>query len=262
MNPPTTTPAADPSQHPTLQPGEAILPPPEERLSVLVERSFSQLLQSDTVQKIIHTQLEKTIGSIITDTISGYHSPFKKALETYVAQAMPMKLDSIGLAGYQGTILSIIKSKLDASLQQWVEKGMAEHLEELMAPPPESLTIEDLEDMLRKEQDEDDGDEISIMTCPNDTDHDVAHLPPKEKEEAFLRIPVMRGYHGVLGWLAISQNDARHIAAQAIAGHKAELSFVIQGDTMLLHSITFGWEPAVAQTGTSNSEPRTENCTP
>jgi hypothetical protein len=169
MNPPTATTSASEPLSPSLSPGEAIIPPPpEERLSVLVERSFTQLLQSDAVQKIVHAQLEKTIGSIITDVISGYHSPFKKALETYVVQAMPMNFDTIGLAGYQGTILSIIKSKLDASLQKWIEKGMAEHLEELIAPPPESITIEELEEMLRKEQEEEDGEEIDITTDVRD----------------------------------------------------------------------------------------------
>lgn len=136
----------------------------EDRMSVMVEDSMRHMLESDVMQTTIRTQLEKTLAGIIAEVIGGYKSPFKVALEEYVKAALPMDFRSIGLEGYQGAILAAIRQQLDASLMAWVQKGISEHLAELMEPPPECMTVEALREMLSKEKDQDDNESCYVRT--------------------------------------------------------------------------------------------------
>ncbi|WP_395736312.1 hypothetical protein [Prosthecobacter sp.] len=142
--------------------------PPPATLHDMVNASLAALAAEGKVEAIVRTHIEKAIGTAVAETISGYNSPFTKALKSYVETALPMDFTGIGLAGYNDLIIRTIKNKLDASLAAWVNKGIAEELGELLQEPPESIKLSELVQQFRKENRHENGDEITVHLKEDD----------------------------------------------------------------------------------------------
>lgn len=123
-------------------------------IEAMVGAALSAMDKEGKVEAIVRQHIEKAIGLAVGEAITGYQAPFNKALQEYVKNALPMNFDRIGLDGYNEAIIAIIKRKLDASLEAWVNKGITEELEELLQPPPESINVSKLVQQLKKTRDE------------------------------------------------------------------------------------------------------------
>lgn len=120
----------------------------------MVGKALSAMDEEGKVKAIVRQHIEKAIGTAVGEAITGYEAPFNIALKEYVKNALPMNFDRIGLDGYNEAIIGIVKRKLDASLEAWVNKGITEELEELLQPPPESIRVYDLVQQLKQTRDE------------------------------------------------------------------------------------------------------------
>ncbi len=121
----------------------------------MVADSMTALQNEGKVESIVKVNLEKAITEAVKDAVTGYNSPFKKALKEYVAGALPMDFKGIGLDGYNAMVMAVLKRKLDASLEAWVDKAISEDLQELLQTPPGTINVSDLLKQLEKEQEED-----------------------------------------------------------------------------------------------------------
>jgi len=121
----------------------------------MVNAAAATLSAEGKIEAMVKVALEKAIGTVVQEAVCGYNSPFTVELKKYVAGALPMDFKRIGLDGYGDMVIKVIKQKLDASLEAWVSKGIAEEMKELLAHPPESMKVSELLKELQKEQDSD-----------------------------------------------------------------------------------------------------------
>lgn len=118
-------------------------------LAELAQAQFETLAKDGGLERLMRAQVESCVKRAI-ESATDWNSPFQKALEAHVKNAMPMDFAALGLAQYNGEIIKVIKAKLDASLLQWVDKSIAESMAELLQPPLAEIKLSEFVQLLRK----------------------------------------------------------------------------------------------------------------
>lgn len=126
-------------------------------LNNLVNESLAKIEAEGTVRKIVESQLEKTIGSIIGNVLSSY-SDFGKNLETEIKDALNVNLKKLNIAGYNVLVLNAVKEKLDEAVHvQGIEK-IQESLDRLLNDTKKEYRLSELIAEFKQDVLEDDDD--------------------------------------------------------------------------------------------------------
>ncbi|KWK79403.1 hypothetical protein WM16_07620 [Burkholderia ubonensis] len=112
-------------------------------LEQVVASAFSNIVNAGVIEKAIEEKLSKTITSIIDEELRSY-SDFGKLLSEHVKKAVQVDFSNLGIPGYNDLILKIIRQRVDASLNEQIEKHVTSQLEELLAPAPEEIKLSEL----------------------------------------------------------------------------------------------------------------------
>lgn len=117
-------------------------------LSALVAAQFSALAASGAIEKMIETQLSKTIEDVLKDQLRSY-SDFGKAVRENVEAALKIG-DLEKLPNYGEFVGGIIAKNVDYQLHgAWAQKLEAD-IKELFIDAPESITLETLVEAFKK----------------------------------------------------------------------------------------------------------------
>ena len=123
-------------------------------LEQAIQTAFTDMVTSGQLKKVIETNVQKAVESVLSDCFRNY-SPFQKALAEHINATLRVDFERLGLAGYNATLLQIIKTKLDAAVFQFAEKQIGEGLAELLQNPPAEIKVSELVAMLKKQLQED-----------------------------------------------------------------------------------------------------------
>ncbi|MDN7413041.1 hypothetical protein QZM42_31420 [Burkholderia vietnamiensis] len=112
-------------------------------LEQVVASAFSSIVAAGVIEKAIEEKLTKTITSIIDGELQSY-SDFGKQLSEHVKKAVQVDFSKLGIPGYNDLILKIIRQRVDANLNEQIEKYVTEQLDELLAPAPDEIKLSEL----------------------------------------------------------------------------------------------------------------------
>lgn len=130
-------------------------------LEQAIQTAFTNMVTSGQVTKIIETQIQKTVEHVFVETFRSY-SPFCKALTDHVQKTLQVDFAGLGLAGYNETVLRIIKAKLDANVEQFAMGQISKAMDELLKTPPTEIKLSELVDLLKKHVGAGDGGECGV----------------------------------------------------------------------------------------------------
>ena len=122
-------------------------------LNVMIDDSLSQLKEEGYVEKVVRNQLQKTIESVIADTLREY-GDFGKALKTRVDDLLQINLDNLDLPSYNHLIVKTIQGHLDAVLHEQGVNRMKEQLDELLLTSKDEYKLSELIKELSEEIDD------------------------------------------------------------------------------------------------------------
>lgn len=152
-------------------------------LSQAIQTAFTGMVESGQLTKIIEANVQKSVETVLSEALRSY-SPFQKALAEHVQKSLSVDFSNLGLAGYNETILKIIKAKLDASIHKFADKQFAESMDELLQNPPAEIKLSALVKMLSDEAKEDDNHEgISWHLVMSDSSDGWGHLKMDAKPD-------------------------------------------------------------------------------
>lgn len=112
-------------------------------LEQVVASAFSNIVSAGAIEKAIEEKLTKTITSIIDSELQSY-SDFGKQLSEHVKKAVQVDFSKLGIPGYNDLILKVIRQRVDANLNEQIEKHVTSQLDELLAPTPEEIKLSEL----------------------------------------------------------------------------------------------------------------------
>lgn len=107
--------------------------------TAVVVRHVTEFMQSGRVEEVIAQSIEKTVTSVIEHELRQY-SEFGKRLEKAVAEALKIQ-DIDNLPVYNDLILKIVRRQVEHLTNDIVQKQVAENLESLLKPAPESIKL-------------------------------------------------------------------------------------------------------------------------
>ena len=127
-----------------------------------VEQAFMTMLESGKIQEIVEKQLDSTVASMIKDILSPY-GPFGKGLKEYVESSLQVDFRQLNLAGYNETVLKIIKTKMDAAIRTAGMERIEKEMTSLLAAPPKEMKLSELVEQYKRRVRDRDGN--SRITC-------------------------------------------------------------------------------------------------
>ena len=129
-------------------------------LEVAIVAAFTKMAETGAIQTIIEREIERTVGDILHSSLQPY-SDFGKSLGKTIKSALNVDLDRLGIAGYNDTILKIVKTKLDSSMELFGKAQIEKDLEELLKVPPKEIKLSQLVEQLKDHY----GDHGRECTC-------------------------------------------------------------------------------------------------
>jgi hypothetical protein len=121
-------------------------------ITAAVATALGKIVDSGKIEAAIEKQIEGTIEELIHNQLRPY-SDFGKQLEQQLKAALDIKLDGLGVGGYNAIVLDIINRKLGPMIEQMGGKDIERQLSKLLAPAPAekklSELIEDFKEYLR-----------------------------------------------------------------------------------------------------------------
>ena len=126
-------------------------------LEQIVQHALAQMAESGQFNKIVEAMVHKSVEEIISQCFN-YGGPFQKQLAEAINKNIHIDFSHLGLAGYNQTLLNIIKAKLDSSIVQFAQKQISEGLDQLFATPPAEIKLSELVELYKKYLAEDDRD--------------------------------------------------------------------------------------------------------
>ncbi|PCN42293.1 hypothetical protein B9C88_21575 [Brevibacillus laterosporus] len=112
-------------------------------LNVMINDSLAKLKDEGFVEKVVKSQLEKTIESVINDSLRSY-SDFGKRLEKQVEEQLQINLDKLDIPSYNTFILATIKDHLNAVIHEQGVNRMKEQLDDLLLSAKEEYKLSEL----------------------------------------------------------------------------------------------------------------------
>jgi hypothetical protein len=112
-------------------------------LNKIINDTLSQLKEEGYVEKIVKTQLEKTIKEVVQDSLDRW-SDFGKILKEEVKKQMDFNLSKLDIPSYNHVILNVIKQELERSVHEEGARKIQEQLQELLGTAKEEYTLSEL----------------------------------------------------------------------------------------------------------------------
>ena len=110
-------------------------------MNTATQKAMQSLVESGKFEAIVAEQLETTVTKVIQNTLNSY-SDFGKSLENSVIEGLNLDFSKLGIAGYNDTVLKIVKRKLDAAILAIGTKQIEEDMEELLSSEiPSEITL-------------------------------------------------------------------------------------------------------------------------
>ena len=122
-------------------------------LETAIVAAFATMTKTGAIQQIIEKEIERTVGDILHSSLNSY-SGFGKQLEKVINDSLNVDMEQLGITGYNYTILNIIKSKLDSSIEVIGRAQIEKDLEELLQCPPKEIKLSQLVEQLKNNYDE------------------------------------------------------------------------------------------------------------
>jgi hypothetical protein len=110
--------------------------------------ALDRVIASGSIEKAIEDAVGKTVKSIMEDQLRSY-SDIGKLIEASVKKSLAMN-GELDLPSYNDTLLKIIRKQVQSYTEDTIQRQVAKNLEELLAPPPESIKLSDLVEQYRK----------------------------------------------------------------------------------------------------------------
>jgi hypothetical protein len=103
-----------------------------------------EAIASGLLKEIVGKTVRKSITGIVEEVLSSY-SPFGKQLKESLAAELCIDPGKLGLAGYNQTVLAIIRQKLDHAINEVATKKLAADLEEMLGDAaPKEIRLSEL----------------------------------------------------------------------------------------------------------------------
>lgn len=118
-------------------------------LEQAITTAFADMVDSGKLKKTIEDAVQGSVARALTDCFHSY-SPFHKSLSEHINKSLGVDLSSLGLSGYNATLLQIIKAKLDANICRFADEQFAKSLEKLLADAPPEIKLSDLVEKFRR----------------------------------------------------------------------------------------------------------------
>lgn len=134
-------------------------------LEQLVQNALKEMAANGKIVEIIDKHTERLVNDVVSSVLARY-SEFGKALSTTLTESLKIDVGNIGLAEYNQTVLTIIRRKLEHTLEEVGRKQLEEDLTEMLSHSvPAKITLEkfidDFKEWAREDlgiEDYDDGD--------------------------------------------------------------------------------------------------------
>lgn len=98
-----------------------------------VQLALNNIVESGKIEEIVAKNIEKTIESLLHDSLREY-SDFGKQLKEIVNSALQINLDQVSTLGYQQIVVDIVNEKLKAAVLENLSKPIEDRLNEVLAP--------------------------------------------------------------------------------------------------------------------------------
>jgi len=100
----------------------------------VLQDEFKKIVESGFIEEKISESLKKTMSSVIAETLNGYGSDFKKAIEEKLKNSFNTDLRKLSIPEYHTKILSIVQDEIDLSLKNEVETSLKQKVKEFFKP--------------------------------------------------------------------------------------------------------------------------------
>ena len=161
-----------------------------------VQNSLDQIVSSGKVEEMISAQVEKTIDSIIKDSLREY-SDFGKTLKKAVESALEINLEQVSVLGYQQIVVDIVNEKLKAAVMEKIATPIESALSQIIAPFDKRTykLSEIIEQYREKEYDSSDDDYVEISLHVEHSSYGTIHVafdksPNKERYECEYQLSI------------------------------------------------------------------------
>lgn len=126
-------------------------------LNLMINDSLAELKNEGFVERVVKAQLQKTIESLVHDTLRDY-SEFGKGLKSKIEEQLRINLGNLDIPSYNLLIVETIKHHLNAVIHEQGVNRMKEQLDEISLHAKEEYKLSEL---MKELEDEIDGlDEI------------------------------------------------------------------------------------------------------
>ncbi len=110
----------------------------------LTQRHLHLIATDGRLDQMVAKSVEEAVGKIVRDALSSY-SPFAKALSDELKSALGVAPGSLGLQGYNQTVLNIVRAVIDARVEKDGRQAMQAALDDLLGEtPPETIKLSKL----------------------------------------------------------------------------------------------------------------------
>lgn len=119
-------------------------------LNVMINDSLAKLHEEGFVEKIVKSHLEKTIESVVSDSLRSY-SDFGKNLSKKVEEVLQINLDKLDIPSYNQLILATITDHLNAVVHEQGVNRMKEQLDSILLTSKEEYKLSEIMEELSEE---------------------------------------------------------------------------------------------------------------
>lgn len=121
----------------------------EKTLKQLLVEQCDLMLASGAIEAAIAKSLDTLVKEVLKDALTGYKSAFRDQLTKAVNDSFQIG-EALNLPSYNDLILKIVRRQVQEAAESSVQRRVAEHLESLLIPAPESIALENLVEKYRE----------------------------------------------------------------------------------------------------------------
>jgi len=121
--------------------------------SAAVNTAMQTMIDNGKIEEIIKAKLEKTVESAIDDALRSY-SDFGKQLSKHVQDSLKVDVSNVNLQEYGKTVLGLVEGLVNKHIERAAQGKLLEQLNELFEPPPAKITLQELVDAYKGEEED------------------------------------------------------------------------------------------------------------
>lgn len=156
-------------------------------LTQITNDAIAKAVESGALKAAIERGVSKAVEDIARSA-TGYGSPLREALEDAVKGALQLQPGAMGLPSYNAAILDVIKSKLDAIMDEQLRERFSKDLDDLLVQAPKEITISKLVENFKRWAIEDhlaDGEYCSVCIKRTEYGSHWVYLDPSRGKDNY-----------------------------------------------------------------------------